>query len=238
MNSWRIPLSFVLIGVLIGFFFTSQLKADVPANSLFPADQLEARNMLIKAFVDEQTLLQKRTVELRREIEDQQKKNEAIISQSKLSALEDLKTKNGFTSLRGPGIKIFLEDSPSAERAFSIEGNQALIQASDLRDVVNFLWASQVEGIMINQQRIVAYSPIVAIGPSILVNNFYLAPPFSVSAVGDPEYLRQRLNDKNILPDLKKRRAQLQIGLQFSIEKQVILPPYAGNLGFKFLQAQ
>lgn len=234
MNS-RVIFSFLVIGGLIGFFFSVQLRADVPVSSLFPADQLEARESLLKGFIDEQAFLQNRVIELRKDIERQQQKNEEIISRSKLSLLEDLKEKNGLSIRKGMGITVILDDSPSSKRDETLEQIEGLVQAADLRDLVNFLRASSVSAIAINQQRIVASSSIVALGSSILVNNFYLTPPFIVTAAGDADFLLQRFQDLNILVDLKRRSIQFQMPFRVRREDQVVIPAYSGSIDFQLL---
>lgn len=237
MNS-RIILGFILIGVLIGFFFTIQLRADVPVSSLFPTDQLEARDQLLKTFIDEQALLQNRSSELRSQIEEQQKNNEQIISRAKLSILEEQKEKIGLSVNKGPGITLLLDDSPGGKRELSVEGDESLVQAADLRDLVNFLRMSGATAISINQQRIIASTSISAVGASILVNNFHLTPPFVITAVADPDFIFQRFQESGILTDLKRRAQKLQMPLKLKREEQVVLPAFSGNIQFHFLKSQ
>lgn len=237
MNS-RIILGFILIGVLIGFFFTIQLRADVPVSSLFPTDQLEARDQLMKTFIDEQTLLQNRISELRSQIEQQQKNNEQIISRAKLSILEEQKEKIGLSVNKGPGITLFLDDSPGGKRELSVEGDESLVQAADLRDIVNFLRTSGATAISINQQRIIASTSISAVGASILVNNFHLTPPFAITAIADPDFIFQRFQESGILTDLKRRAQKLQMSLKLKREEQVVLPAFSGNIQSHFLKSR
>lgn len=237
MNS-RIILSFILIGVLIGFFFTIQLRADVPISSLFPTDQLEARDHLLKTFIDEQALLQNRISEVRNQIEEQQKNNEQIISRAKLSILEEQKEKIGLSMSKGPGITFFLDDSPGGKRDLSVEGDESLVQAADLRDIVNFLRTSEASSISVNQQRIIASSSISAVGASILVNNFHLTPPFVITAVADPDFIFQRFRESSVLSDLKNRAQRLQMPLTLKREEQLVLPAFSGNIQFHFLKSQ
>lgn len=237
VRTYRLPLILASIGLFIGLFFASQFNSNVLVGSPFPADQIEARDAVMKTFLDEQSFLQNRIVELRSTIEEQQKKNESLISTTKLSALDELKNRIGISALRGPGIRLVIDDSPAADRS-TMEGDQSLVQAADIRDIVNLLWSSQAEGISINQQRMLATSPITAVGGSILINNFHITPPFVVTAIGDMEFMLQRLQDRNSLTELKKRAQQLKIPIYVSGEKQIALPAFSGNINLKYLQVK
>lgn len=238
MNS-RVIFSFLVIGGLIGFLFSVQLRADVPVNSLYPGDQLEARESLLKNFIDEQIFLQNRMIEVRKEIEDQQQKNDEIISRSKLSLLEDLKEKNGLSMTKGKGITIVLDDSPSSKRDEILEQTEeGLVQAADLRDIVNLLRTSSVSAIAVNQQRIIASSSIVALGSSILVNNFHLTPPFIIATAGDPDFLFKRFQDPTTLAHLKRRSIRFQMPFRIRREEQVVIPAYSGSIDFQLLSPQ
>jgi uncharacterized protein YlxW (UPF0749 family) len=235
---WKIPLSFIILGFAIGFFFTSQLRTDIPVNSLFPADQIEARTSLIKTYTDEEALAQNRISSLRASIADEQKKNESLISPEKLDLLDNLKKNIGITALDGAGIRIFLNDSASAKRdSLNFGGDQSLVQASDLRDIVNLLWAAHAQGIAINQQRIISVSSITALGSSVLVNNSYLHPPFTINALGDSNLFRQRMLDPRTLTSLKRRSVELQMPFQITSDNAIHLPGFTGNIHSKHLES-
>lgn len=233
--SWRVSIIFVILGVLVGVFFASQLRTEVPLDSSFAADQIQARNNLIKTFVDEQGLLQNQIVNLRSDISDQQKKNEKLFSTKRLSYLDSLKEQAGATSITGEGVVITVNDAPGANREQTGVILDALVQASDLRDIVNVLRASASSAISINSQRVLPTTSIVAVGNSILVNNFYITAPFTISAVGDASFIIQRLRDKAILDGLKKRIVQYKIPFDVSTRSRVTVSPYTADFRLKYV---
>lgn len=233
--SWRVSAIFVVLGVLVGVFFAAQLRTEVPLDGSFAADQIQARNRLIKTFVDEQGLLQNQIASLRNDISDQQKKNEKLFSTKRLSYLDSLKEQAGVTSITGEGVIITINDAPGANREQTGVILDALVQASDLRDIVNVLRASAASAIAINNQRVLPTTSIVAVGNSILVNNFYITAPFTISAVGDMSFITQRLRDKTILDGLKKRIAQYKISFDLSTRSHITVTPYTADFRLKYV---
>lgn len=237
--SYKVNIIFVVTGILIGAFISSQFRTAAPVGSLFPVDQLEAKKVLIKSYVDEQALLQGKIVSLRKAIEENQEKNELISRTANLALLDELKKLIGLTPVSGSGVEIVLDDSPFARRESAEVLDKALIHAADLRDAVNLLQASHATAIAINQQRVIATTSIASVGNSILVNNSYLVPPFIITATGDPEISLRRLMDASALPDLYKRKAENHIHFSFKVNKTLVIPVYNGDLRFKYLtQAQ
>jgi len=234
----RLSIIFVVLGVMIGVFFAAQFGTDVPLDGAFPADQYQARRVLIKDFIDEQEGLRDRIAKLNRQIDERQKRNQALLSQTKLSYLDELKRAAGLTTITGKGVVINLGDSPGASRESTGIIPEALVQASDLRDLVNILRTGNADAIAINNQRILSTTHISAVGNSILVNNSYIVPPFAIFVVGDVDYLSSRLRDAGVLSDLKKRASQYQLQFDLTLKSHVNIPPYNGNFRMKYVATE
>lgn len=234
----KFQIAFVITGVFVGLILVAQLKTATPVGGSYPLDVLNSQRELIKSFIDEQALLKGQIVSLRDEIDEGQRKNQEITKSVNFETLDKLKEKIGLTALRGDGVSILLDDSPFARREGLDSMSPSLVHASDLRDIVNLFRASHAKGIAINDQRITPTTAITSAGGSILINNFHVAPPFNVSAVGDSEVLVQQFLSKNLLKDLKQRKNDNHIKLELTIKKNLLLPIYNGELRTKFLQAK
>lgn len=232
----RLSVIFILLGVIIGVFFAAQFRTEVPLDSAFPADQYLARQNLIKDYLDEQGVLRNQIANLNRQIDEQQKKNEASLSKTKLSYLDSLKTDAGLSAITGPGIELYLSDSAGANRESTGVIPEALVQASDLRDIVNLLRTGHPDAIAINNQRVLPTTSITAVGPNILVNNFYIAPPFIVTVVGDEDFLFQRLRDTSVLTELKKRAADFKLQFNLTLRSHINIPSYNGDFRLKYVK--
>jgi uncharacterized protein YlxW (UPF0749 family) len=227
--SWRTYFVFIITGVFIGLLMTAQFRSSIPSSS-YLSDRLQAQKELIKSFIDDQGLLKSKIVTLRDKINEQQQKIKASSQSNNLETLATLKKDMGLETVKGPGVEVVLNDGVFVNRESTDNIDQSLIHASDLRDLVNLLRTAKAEAISINDQRVIASTPITSVGNTILVNNFHLLPPFNVSAVGDSEIILQRLNEAGVLPDLTKRAQELKVQFSFRGKEGLSAPVYNGNL--------
>lgn len=234
-SPWIIGTVFVLTGAFIGLLLTVQFKSAVPSASYF-YDELTAQKELIDSFLADQGLLKTQIVSLRSEIDVTQESAKEAVQTNNLETLKTLKKEVGLDMAKGAGVQITLNDGLFVNREGADTISQSLVNASDLRDLVNLLRSAKVDAIAINDQRVIASSSITSVGNTILVNNYNLLPPFNIIAIGDADLIMQRLNDSSTLPDLKKRVSELKI--QFSAEDvaHLVAPVYNGNLSIKLIK--
>ncbi|MBD3360621.1 DUF881 domain-containing protein [Candidatus Peregrinibacteria bacterium] len=226
---------FLFTGLFVGLLFTWQFLSNASVVSDFPADEMEARDELFKDFLDEQSYLQSRIVFLREEIEDFQSEVELQSEVSNVEVLEDLKRDVGLSEVQGEGIEILLDDSPFALRSGSEVSDVELVQAADIRDIVNILYAANAEAISVNNQRIIATSPISSVGTTLLINNSYVAPPFTIKAIGDTEIMLERLLNENFLTSLFDRIRKYKVFFEVSVKNWLTIPIYNGDLKTSYL---
>jgi len=139
-------------------------------------------------------------------------KAEALSLKARLEALESLA---GFAPLEGEGVVIKVYDARKEE------GESYIIHDSDLRDIVNELFAAGAIGIQIGGERLIVNSSIRCVGPVILVNHRPIAvDPVVIKAVGNPDVLASAL--KLIEQSLKL----FDIKLEVKKEKRVRLVAY------------
>ena len=144
-------------------------------------------------------------------------------------ALSNARFLAGLTSVQGPGIVVTLNDS-KRHISRKIPPGMAppdIIHDTDINQVVNELKATGAEAIAINDQRLVATSPVRCVGPTISVNNVPQTPPFVIKAIGNPKALTVGLNIPGGIGD--------QIGrfdhAMFSVKQTeaLRLPAYSGG---------
>lgn len=102
------------------------------------------------------------------------------------SRVSRLGTRTGYLAVRGPGLRITVDDAPDGEAL-------TVVQDEDLHLLVDGLWAAGAEAIAINGQRLTVLSPIQNTGGAIHVNVRPLNPPYEVEAIGDPERMEGQL---------------------------------------------
>lgn len=232
--NWKIQLVFIITGVLVGLLVTAQFRSSISTSS-YLYDEIQAQQELMKSFSDDQAVLKSRILNLRKQIEAKQTESGQTIEKNNLDTLNALKKEIGLDSQKGDGIEITLNDGLFVKRNNQDVQNLSLIQAADLRDIVNLLFSAQAEAVAINDQRVIASTPITSVGNTILVNNFHLLPPFTITAIGDPETFMQRLRDSASLPDLIKRSKDQKIQFSYAGKKNLTLPVYNSDFRLKFL---
>lgn len=233
--SVRTKAVFIVTGLFIGMLVSTQFRSAVPTGS-YLTDQLAIQKKLVKSFIDDQSLLKSKIVSLRKKITENQEKMRTVSQTSNLEVLRNLKQDIGLDIVKGKGVAINLRDGVFVNRENVENIDQSLVHAADLRDLVNLLRTAKVKAIAINDQRVLASTPITAVGNTILVNNFHLLPPFNIVAVGDTELILQRIKDPAALPDLQKRIKDLKLQYSFEIKNNLIIPVYNGNLLLKYIQ--
>ncbi len=105
-----------------------------------------------------------------------------------------------------------------------------------MRILVRELWLAGAEGIAINGERVAATTAVIDIGGSLLVNSAYLAPPYTIRAVGPPD-LYDRLRSSVSFVDFVQGRVD-RSGLSLSVAElpSVDLPAFAGTVNLRFGQ--
>ncbi len=228
--------TFMITGLVAGTLLTWQFLSKAPLKLNFPSDEIKAKEDLLKSYLDEQSYLMSKIVSLRKDVETAQSKVETGTQTANFSLLDELKRNIGLTVISGPGLEVTLDDGHFLTREDRTEVNNTnLVQASDLRDVVNILNAARADAISINDQRIIATSPISSVGTTIMVNNSHIAPPFVISAIGDTNMMVERLLNKNLLLDIYTRRAKSNIGFEIMKKSGITIGIYNGDLKSNYL---
>ena len=130
--------------------------------------------------------------------------------------LHEVRTAAGLAEMSGSGVVIRLYDAPNGY------GVGDIIHDSDVRDVVNELFAAGARGVAVGGQRLIATSPVRCVGPVIRVNQKEVsANPVLIEAIGDPEVLASGL-------DIIRFSFEFHRDFRFEIEKKesILLPSY------------
>ena len=134
--------------------------------------------------------------------------------------------------LTGEGITVTLDDSPMWETAINDSGSTAnindyVIHQQDVEAVVNALWAGGADALMIMDQRVLFNSAVYCSGNVLSLHGKKYAPPFTISAIGDPEALRKALNDSDAITILKQYVAAFGIGYKVETKTDLDFPATA-----------
>jgi uncharacterized protein YlxW (UPF0749 family) len=140
----------------------------------------------------------------------------------------------GVTELSGPGVEVTLNDSNISLKPGD-NPNLYVLHDEDVMRVLNEIRAAGAEAISINGQRLLSNTEIRCTGPTIVLNkNKRLAPPYVITAIGNPDTLEGSIKMKGGVAET------LQFwGIQVGVKKipQVTVPPYSGGISFDYAKA-
>lgn len=118
--------------------------------------------------------------------------------------VETLELMTGFSAVQGDGFTVTLSDGTEPSKK---TGQVEQVYDTDLQMVVNALWEKGASAIDVNGQRISPRTAIRSAGSAITVNYRPLRPPYTVSAIGDPDSLQKGFEDsaaRTTLDDLNR----------------------------------
>jgi uncharacterized protein YlxW (UPF0749 family) len=166
---------------------------------------------------------------------------ESIISQVKELEKENTKLRTSLTLKQSTtersigkkdGIEIMINDS-SKPLLRGENPNLSIIHDEDLLKIVNELKAAGAVAVSLNEQRLRECSAISCAGPTILVNNSRLTPPFIIKAQGNsPTLERAMLLRGGIIDSLKLYGIEVQLQQR----SDIVLPPLVIKNRYKLAQ--
>lgn len=210
----------VLLFVMVagfGYLLAVQFEPTVNKAYVVPAQNVELVDIMQGLEAENANAVQQ-ILELRKQLADLETKNAATSGEvrSLTQQLQEWRVKAGFADVVGPGIAVTLSDS-SRTPTLSDDPNYFVIHDGYLRDVVNLMRRYGATAISINDQRILANSPIICAGPIILVNSTRMSPPYVITALGDPTMLADSIAQDVFFKVLQAYSDQF--GIVCSLEK-------------------
>lgn len=219
----------VLLALLLGFAVAvavTDLRRDAAAEDN-PRELLEQEVRDSRTEID---TLEARQEALEGEIADAQA---AVLESSDADAPQKLQAYENVSAavaMEGPGVVLEVTDSAPLPASPGVkEGTVNRVTDGDLQVVVNGLWAAGAESIAVNGQRLSSTSAIRTAGSAVLVDFRPLSPPYRITALGDPEALRESFEAGEGGEYLSE--TSTRFGLRVSWETGEDLPVPARSLG-------
>ncbi len=97
-------------------------------------------------------------------------------------------------AVEGPGVSVKLTDSPLKTPPEGASQEDLIVHQQDLEAVMNALWTGGAEAMAVQGKRVTSRSVILCIGNVIYVDGGSFSPPYVISAIGDPDRLKDALN--------------------------------------------
>lgn len=226
--SWQVTLAAALLA--LGFLVAVQIQSQSPRARY----STQERPPLVETAVElsqRQDALKASIVDLRAQIQAQE--NDVAADDATVAALNaqliTARAAAGLTDVTGAGVALQFDDAPGTLPPGANQSDYR-VQAEDLRELLTALWLSGAQAVAINDERIVTSSAITDIGGTVLVNSAYLAPPYTITAIGGPR-LYDQLTASDLLRQLLETRVQpFELQLRAGKLDSVTVPAYAGTL--------
>ena len=131
--------------------------------------------------------------------------------------LGELGAATGSNAVRGPGVRIVVDDAAGAA------SQKELVLDTDLQRLVNGLWAAGAEAIAINGHRLTNLVAIRTAGDAITVGKS-LTRPYVIDAIGDPEQLPARFIESDGGTWWLNLQSVYQMRFQMTSEDNITVP--------------
>ena len=221
-----------LLCAILGAMLGLSVKTQRAKQRQDTTDRLSGMTALLKANADDQVriaALQKQITQLNAVPSDSAR---VKVLAKQLAQAQFLA---GLTDVKGPGVLVTMDDSKLPYPKDMPPGltPQNIIHDNDIGQVVNELKAAGAEAISVNDQRLVAVSPVRCAGPTIFINNTPQTPPYVIKAIGDPKILITALN----IPGGITSALKAFDPAMFKVDKSprlLLIPAYAGGIGTKY----
>ena len=135
----------------------------------------------------------------------------------------------------GPGLSVTLDDAPSDRPVpEGFRPNDVIVHQQDLQAVVNALWASGAESMMLMDQRVISTSAVRCVGSTLHLQGRLYSPPYVITAIGDIDAMRAGL-DASPQIDVSRDYAR-RLDLTYRVEEStaVEMPAYDGSIEMQY----
>lgn len=137
----------------------------------------------------------------------------------------------GLTAVRGPSITVTLDDAhlKASEVPEGFTVDDVVVHQQDVQGVVNALWRGGAEAMQIMDQRVISTSAVRCVGNTLILQGRVYSPPFTITAIGDPEELQRALDEDPAVSIYKQYVDAVGLGYEVSRDDDRELPAFSGR---------
>ena len=144
--------------------------------------------------------------------------------------LESVSAAAAFTPLRGPAVTVTLDDAPETVAADDVDPDLLVVHQQDIQAVVNALWSGGAEAMTIQGQRVISTTGVKCVGNTVVLHGIPYAPPYVISALGDPQRLRGALTASRPLQIYQQYVTAYGLVYQERVEARADFPAHQGSM--------
>jgi uncharacterized protein YlxW (UPF0749 family) len=140
----------------------------------------------------------------------------------------------GLGPVAGPAVTVTLTDAPASVKAEGIDPDLLVVHQQDIQAVVNALWSGGAEAMTIQGQRVIATTGVKCVGNTVVLHGVPYAPPYVISAIGDPERLRAALAQSEPVRIYQQYVDAYRLGFQVQQVTRAEFGGYDGSLDLQW----
>jgi uncharacterized protein YlxW (UPF0749 family) len=140
----------------------------------------------------------------------------------------------GLDGVTGPGVTVTLTDAPASVQPPGVDDDLLIVHQQDIQAVVNVLWASGAEAMTIQGQRVISTTGIKCVGNSVVLHGTPYAPPYVISAIGDPERMAAGLDNSEYLRTYRQYVDAYHLGYNQRRDDVLFFPGYRGAVDLQY----
>ncbi|AEW95458.1 MULTISPECIES: DUF881 domain-containing protein [Streptomycetaceae] len=147
----------------------------------------------------------------------------------------------GVRPVTGDALAVTLNDAPPGATA-RVPGvpqpqpNDLVIHQQDLQAVVNALWRGGARAVQVMDQRLISTSAVRCVGNTLILQGRVYSPPYTITAVGDPDALRHAVDQDPSITNYKQYVTAYGLGWKVDPLHHVTLPGYSGTVDLHYAQ--
>lgn len=134
------------------------------------------------------------------------------------------------TPVAGPSITVVLTDAPPEVQPAGVDDDSLVVHQQDIQAVANALWSGGAEAMTIQGQRVVSTTGIKCVGNTVVLHGVPYAPPYVITAIGDPVRLDAALKSSPYLQIYQQYVEAFGLGWSQHTDSRTVMPGYTGSL--------
>ncbi len=142
----------------------------------------------------------------------------------------------GLIAVRGPAVTVTLDDAPDSVAGDGVDQDLLVVHQQDIQAVANALWGGGAEAMTIQGQRVISTTGIKCVGNTVVLHGIPYAPPYVISAIGEPARLRDALAGSESVRVYRQYVDAFGLGYRLKSDRAAEFGPYEGSLDLRFAQ--
>jgi uncharacterized protein YlxW (UPF0749 family) len=136
----------------------------------------------------------------------------------------------GLGPVSGPAVTVTLTDAPASVAAAELDPDLLVVHQQDIQAVVNALWSGGAEAMTVQGVRVISTTGIKCVGNTVVLHGIPYAPPYVISAIGDPQRLEDALSSSESVKIYRQYVAAYGLGYAEKSTARTELTGYEGSV--------